>query len=167
MYGSALYVTTTAASRSRSAIRDGRPRGAQALPGQDRGARERDGDRDDEEEEAGREGLVGIDTELRQEADEERLAHRQAVDREGDEQDEEEQRSHHVVGPRRQVDADGLAREPDREHAHGLYGERQDHDADHQPDVVAETVNAFVRGPDRALELEPSQEREQSRERLA
>ena len=51
-----------------------------------------------------------LDAELRQEADEERLAHGEAVDRERDEHDEEEQRPHHVVRPRREVDADRLAR---------------------------------------------------------
>ena len=40
---------------------------------------------------------VGVDAELAEEADEERLAHAEPVDRERDEHDEEEQRPEHDV----------------------------------------------------------------------
>src|SRR5438093_13350497 len=106
--------TTTATSPTGGARPRSRPK---ALPGEDGGARQGQGDRDDEEEEAGREGRVGADVQLAEEADKEGLAHRQSVDRERNEHDEEEQRSHHVVRPRREVDADRLSGGPDREHA--------------------------------------------------
>ena len=117
----------------------------------------------DEEEEAGREGLVGVDAERAEEADEERLAHGEPVDRERHEQHEEEQRAHHVVRPRREVDADRLAGGPDREHAHRLHGERQREHADEQTRVVAVGVNALVDVADRPLEREPAQQRDASR----
>ena len=56
----------------------------------------------------------GRDADAAEEADEERLAHREPVERERDEQDEEEERPHHVVDPRAELDPDGLAGRPDR-----------------------------------------------------
>src|SRR5205085_401725 len=56
--GSALKVTTTTERRA-SAIRHGRARGPERLPGEYHRTRQRAGDRDDEEEEAGRERPVG------------------------------------------------------------------------------------------------------------
>src|SRR5919197_5279348 len=81
---------------------------AHSFPGEDPGAGQRHRDRDEEEEEARGEGGVGVDREVAEKADEERLPDREPVDRERDEHDEEEQRAHHVVGARRQVDADSL-----------------------------------------------------------
>src|SRR5256886_15023310 len=94
------------------------PRAAEALPNEDPETRQRECNRDEEEEEPGRKGLVRADAEIAEEADEERLPHRQPVDCERYEQDEEEERAHHVVRPRREVDADSLPRQPDREHPH-------------------------------------------------
>src|SRR6266540_3268294 len=74
---------------------------------------------------APRNGGLRLDPELRQEADEEGLAHGEPVDREGNEDHEKEQRTHYVIGPRRQVEADRSARHPDREHTHALHGERE------------------------------------------
>ena len=56
-----------------------------------------------------------LDAEPAEEADEERLAHGEAVDRERHEHDEEEQRPEHDVGPDREVDPDRPARRPDRD----------------------------------------------------
>ena len=106
--------------------------GRAALPREDERARERERDRHEEEQEAGRERHVRVDADLAEEADEERLAHGEPVDRERDEHDEEQHRPHHVVDARREVDAGRLAGEPDREHPHGLQPERQRGDADEQ-----------------------------------
>src|SRR5207244_7872283 len=77
--GSASSVTTTTQT---SAMADARPAQAtEALPGEDRGSRERERERHEEEEEPGREGRVRVDVEVAEEVDEERLAHRKAVDR--------------------------------------------------------------------------------------
>ena len=95
--------------------------GAQPFPRDDHGSRQGGRDRDEEEEEARREGLVGRDAEGAEEAHEERFPHRKPVDRERHEHDEEEQRPHHVVGPRREIDPDGLAGAPDREHPDRLH----------------------------------------------
>ena len=62
----------------------------------------------------GRERLVGGDADAAEEADEERLAHGEAVERERDQQDEEEERAHHVVDARPELDPDRLPRRPDR-----------------------------------------------------
>src|SRR4051812_21965169 len=120
--GSASSVTTTAVTGS--AIRDGTARdgAAEPLPREDQRARDGHEDRHEEEEEPGRERAVGVDAHRAEEAHEERLADREAVDRERDEQHEEEHRPHDVVDPRRELDARRPAREPDREHAHGLDG---------------------------------------------
>src|SRR4051812_16813836 len=98
---------------------------AEALPAEDRRAREREREGDEEEEEARREGRVRVDVQVAEEVDEERLADREPVDREGDEDDEEEERPHHVVRPRREVDPDGLPGKPDREDAEGLHEDGQ------------------------------------------
>src|SRR5712691_8344760 len=55
-------------------------RPAQSLPCEDRRTRQGERDRDDEEEEAGRECRVGSDMELAEEADEESLADCEPVD---------------------------------------------------------------------------------------
>src|SRR4051794_4484297 len=105
-------------------LRRARPRQpAQVLDCEHDGTGQREYDRDEEEEKACCEGRVVADVELAEEADEEGLPHREAVDRERDEHDEEEQRPHHVVRTRREVDADRLPRAPDREHANGLDSE--------------------------------------------
>src|SRR5215510_855993 len=129
--GAASCVTTTALT-SGSAIGFARdPRAATGpahpLPGEDRRTGGGEQEREHEEEEARGERLVGADAELAEEADEERLAHREAVDRERDQHHEEEQRAHDVVRPRREVDPHRLAAQPDGQHAHGLDAER-DHE---------------------------------------
>src|SRR5580765_4335490 len=74
--GSALNVTTTTVTSSR--IGDGRS--SRALPEDDHEPGQREDQRHQEEDEAGREGGVRVDAKLAEEADEERLAHREAVD---------------------------------------------------------------------------------------
>src|SRR6266576_3475650 len=91
------------------------PGAAEALPNEDPETRQRECNRDEEEEEPGRKGLVRADAEIAEEADEERLPHRQPVDGERYEQDEEAERAHHGVRPRREVDADGVAADRERE----------------------------------------------------
>src|SRR5205809_4628842 len=132
--GAALCVTTTALT-SGSAIRfawnpRAATRPAEAFPGKNQRARERHQDRDHEEQEPGRERLVGAYPHLPEEADEERLAHREPVDRERDEHHEEEQRSHHVVRPRREVDPDRLAAEPHGQDPDRLYAQRDEEDGE-------------------------------------
>src|SRR5215213_4713021 len=73
-HGSALNVTTTTEA---SPIGHGRP--PHALPHEHGEPRQREHDRHHEEEEAARERAVGVDVDLAEEADEERLAHREAV----------------------------------------------------------------------------------------
>src|SRR6266540_4702669 len=98
---------------------------AEVFDGKDHCAGKSKRNRDDEEKEAGRERGLLLDPELRQEADEEGLAHGEPVDREGNEDHEKEQRTHYVIGPRREVEADRSARHPDREHTHALHSERE------------------------------------------
>src|SRR6266536_6321079 len=130
-------------------------RAAEPLEREDHGAGKRERDRDDEEQEAGRERRVGADVQLAEEADEERLAHGEAVDREGHEHDEEEQRAHHVVDARREIDADRLRGQPDGEHADGLDAERQHADPEQQPRVVPVGVNPLVDRAQRPLDAQP------------
>src|SRR4026209_232050 len=111
IHGSALWVTTTTLAPG---LPGARPP-AQPLPEQEQAARQRHHDGDEEEEEAGGERLVGTDTDAAEEADEERLPHGEAVERERDEQDEEQERPHHVVDPRRELDSHCAGRRPDRE----------------------------------------------------
>src|SRR4029079_3103132 len=80
-HGSPFRVTVTAESSAtafESRLLAG-SRSAQRLPAENHGAGQRECDRDDEEQETGRERRVCVDTELTQEADEERLAHGEAV----------------------------------------------------------------------------------------
>src|SRR3954462_11978534 len=116
--GSALYVTTTTESSAMVLLWPRLHQATHALPAEHDAARHGQAERHREEEETGREGLVGVHAEPAEEADEEGLAHGDPIDRERHQQHEEEQRAHHVVGPRREVDADRLPRAPDREHAH-------------------------------------------------
>ena len=95
----------------------------------------------------GGERLVGVDADAAEEADEERLADREPVERERDEQHEEEERAHHVVDPRPELDPDGLRGGPDGEDAHRLDHGREDEDADQQTRVAAEVVHAVVERP--------------------
>src|SRR6266436_2634618 len=148
--GSALKVTTT--TEMSSAIGDRGGRAAEALPENDREARRREDERHHEEQEAGCERRVGIDVELAEEADEERLAHGEAVDRERDEHDEEEQWAEDDVRANRQVDADRLGRRPDRKDAGELQDHRHGRNDDQRPQVIAVTVNAFIRCADRPLD---------------
>src|SRR5437763_4570104 len=74
IHGSALYVTTTTET-SATGRRDGRAPVEDALPQDHRDPRQREQHGHHEEQEAAREGGVGIDSEVAEEADEERLAH--------------------------------------------------------------------------------------------
>src|SRR5512133_232706 len=92
IHGAALWVTTTALT-SASAIGFARDpsaaRSPRALPREDHRAGSGHQDRDHEEQEPGSEGLVGIDAEVPEKADEERLADGEAVDRERNQHHEE------------------------------------------------------------------------------
>src|SRR4029078_7612554 len=137
--GSALYVTTTHAARAAaSAMLEPGPRAAapEVFPEEDRRPREREHGGDEKDQESRRERLVGGHADAPEEADEERLAHREAVDRERDEQNEEEQRPHHVVDPRPPVDPDRLSGRPDGEHAHRLDRRREHEHHDQEADVA-------------------------------
>src|SRR5919198_3477453 len=147
---------------------DARPREpAHAPPGQDRRPRQREREGDEEEEEPRGERAVRVHAQASQEADEERFADREAVDREGHEDDEEEERPHDVVGPRREVDADRLPGEPDGEHAEGLNEDGEREDAGEQRRGVAVRVDALVDGPQRPVDPEPREDRDHSGERPA
>ena len=63
-----------------------------------------------------------------EEADEERLADAEAVERERHHLHEEEERAEDDVDDRRDVGPDGLAAEPDGDHAHELGDERDGQD---------------------------------------
>src|SRR5512132_567066 len=157
--GAALCVTTTALT-SGSAIgfaRDPRAttRPVNALPREDQRARDRHQDRDQEEQEAGGERLVRAHAHLPEEADEERLPHREPVDRERDQHHEEEERPHHVVRPRREVDPDRLAAEPDGQHANRLHAERDEEDREQDAHVVAVRVHRVVDAGDELVEADP------------
>src|SRR5580765_3117266 len=163
IHGAASCVTTTALT-SASTIgfaRDPRTatRPAQALPGEDRRPRGRQQDREHEEEESGGERLVGADAELAEEADEERLAHGESVDRERDQHHEEEERAHHVVRARRKIDPDRLAAQPDGQHAHRLNTERDREDDEEHADVVPVRVDGVVDPRDELVEPSPRQHR--------
>src|ERR1044071_5927101 len=86
--GSALKVTTTAETLAMVRRRPAR-HPANALPGEQERTGQRERQRDDEEEEAGREGLVRVDAEVPKEADEERLADRDSVHRDRQQEHEE------------------------------------------------------------------------------
>ena len=135
------------ARRRLSQLRRPRPRyPAQALdaPGSPRpGARARSSQRRTGTRVAKRSLLV--DPELAEEADEERLANREAVDRERHEHDQEEQRAHHVVGPRRRGRRRRRGR-PSRSRARAppARASVSSEDPGHQADVPAEDVYAFV-----------------------
>src|SRR5215207_10144994 len=144
IHRSALWVTTTTPTSGMARVRAA---ASQALPEQDHPARERHHDRDDEEEEPGRERRVRVHAQLAEEADEEGLADGETVERERDDQDEEEERAHHVIDERAEVDPDRFRRRPDREHPDRLQREREREDSRQQPAVRAEGVDAFVEGP--------------------
>src|SRR5262245_39692333 len=165
---SASYVTTTQAARPRSAMLEpcARP-SADPFPEQDHPAGHRESGRDEEEQEAGGESLVGRDADAPEEAHEEGLPHRDPVERERDEEHEEEQRPHHVVDPRAEVDAHGLSGRPDGEHAHCLDRGGEEKDADEEPEVPAEVVDAVVERPHRPLDADPPQQRLRSGEQRA
>src|SRR3954454_13028515 len=103
-HGSALYVTTTT-DTSGGSIGHRRPP-EHVLPEHDRDSWQREQDRHHEEQEAAGERVVVVDAQLAEEADEERLAHTDAVDGERHEHHEEQQRAEHDVRKDRQVDTD-------------------------------------------------------------
>src|SRR6187397_3562202 len=97
------------ATRAASAMLDLCPRSAaDAVAQHDHRTGEREQQRDEEEEEAGCEGMARADSDASKEAHEERLAHREPVQRERDEHDEEEQRPEDVIDPRIELDTDGF-----------------------------------------------------------
>src|SRR4029453_13690985 len=157
--GAALCVTPTALT-SGSAIGFARdPRAAtrpmDALPRENQRARDRHQDRDQEEQESGRERLVGAHANLPEEADEERLAYREPVDRERDQHHEEEERPHDVVRPWREVDPDRLAAEPDGQDADRLHAERDEEDREQDPHVVPVRVHRVVDAGDELVQSDP------------
>ena len=103
----------------------------------------REEQRDEEVEEAGRERLVRAHADAAEEADEERLAHRQPVQRERNEHDEEEQWAEDVVDAGIEVDSDGLRGGPDREDPHRLHGERHGQHPPEQPGMAPVVVDAL------------------------
>src|SRR4029453_13015046 len=155
-YGSALYVTITAAT---SAMRQRAPRRrADRLPRRDGGARGCEPERGHEEEEARGGRRVGTDVQAGHEAHEERLPDGEAVDRERHEHDEEEQRAEHEVRPRREIDAQRLTAHPDRKDADDLDDDRQRKHGEDRADVVAIPVHALVERTGRTLDPEPPKE---------
>src|SRR5919204_4762359 len=146
-HGSASYVTTTTATSAMPDARPGKP--ADALPGEDRRPGQRERERHDEEEEARREGAIRVDVQVAEEADEEGLAHGEAVDRERNEDDEEEERAHDVEGPRPERHAHRLRREPDREYPERLHDDRQQEHADEERPVCPVRMDPLVDHPQR------------------
>src|SRR5215216_560686 len=142
IHGAALWVTTTAETSGIS-LTD-LPRPTDALPGEDHCARDRHEDGDDEEEKARRKGAVAVDSDVPEEADEERLADGEPVERERHEHDEEEERAHHVVGAGREVDPHRLAAEPDRQHPGSLHAECDEEHDEQDAHVVAVRVHRLV-----------------------
>src|SRR5574340_939243 len=158
--GRASYVTTTTATSS--AMLRVRPRSRprpEPLVQHHRPTRRRHQQGHEEEEEARCERLVRPHAEAAEEADEERLADGDPVQREGYEHDEEEERPHHVVDADAELDPHGLRTRPDREHAHGLDGERHGQDPGHEPWPVAVVVHAFVEEPERTLQADAHEQR--------
>src|SRR5581483_8133677 len=106
-HGSPFHVTTTTATSGTSGGAIGnRSPSNDALPQEHDDAGQREEDRHHEEQEAAREGEIRMDAQLAEEADEERLTHADAVDREGHEHDQEQERLENHVGQHREVDAD-------------------------------------------------------------
>src|SRR5262245_30857756 len=158
IHGSASYVTTTAAMRGDgSAMTDLGPRPApQPVAQHDQRSGEGHQQRHEEVEEARRERLVRAHAHAAEEADEERLPHRQPVQRERDEHDEEEKRPEDVVDARVELDPDRLRRGPDGQDADSLYGERHREHLPEQARVSAVVVDPLVEVPERLLEPDPS-----------
>src|SRR4051794_18936722 len=154
--GSALYVTTTTETSSRI----GNGRSSRTLPDDDQEPGQRKRERHQEEDEAGREGGIGVNAELAEEVDEECLAHGEAIDGERHEHDEEEQRPENDERADREMDPDRLRRCPDRDDAREL-GEGGDHRDDRESrDVVAVAVDPLVGGPDRLVDADAPEERD-------
>src|SRR5262249_15947782 len=137
--GSALYVTTTTET-SATGGGDGSAPVEDALPQNDRDARQREQHRHDEEQEAARERSVRADSELPQEADEERLAHADPVDRERDQHHQEQERTEHDVGEQGEMDPDRTARRVDADDPRQLQEHRHGCDDDERSWMVAIAV---------------------------
>ena len=116
---------------------------------------QREQERHQEEDQPGRERGVGVDPEAPEEADEERLADAEAVDRERHEHHEEEERPEHDVRADPDLDPDGPAAGPDREDARDLGCQGDRGDDEHGRDVVAVAVDALVERPREPLDLQP------------
>src|SRR3954447_7641569 len=162
IHGIALCVVTTTVASTMLDL--GPAAAAHRLPEENSGSGKREADGDEEEEEARREGGVRAHADAAEEADEEGLSHREAVERERHQEDEEEERPHHVVDARAEVDPDGSARGPDRQDAHRLDRGREEEDVQHQAAVRAEVVHALVEGAHRTLDTEPDEQRTHLRE---
>src|SRR3954454_10574580 len=132
---------------------------------EDDGPREREGDREQEVEEADDERLVGRNAELREEADEERLPERKAVHSEGDEHHEKEQRPEDEVRQRRKGDTSCATGQIDREDAEDLNGQREGKAASEQPWTVTKAMNACVETAGETLEADRAYDGEQRLER--
>src|SRR4051794_9825558 len=161
--GSALHVTTT----TETSATGRRHRGASVedvLPEDhgEPGQRKQHGHH--EEEEAAGERGIRAHAEVAEEADEERLPHADAVDRERHEHDEEEQRAEHDVWEQRQVDPDRPRRGVDRDHARELQQDRRGGDEHERPDMVAIAVHAVVDGAGGLLDAQAAREQHQERE---
>src|SRR5262245_54207554 len=161
--GRALYVTTTTET-SATGGRDGRAPVEDALPEDDCDTRQREQHGHDEEQEAAGERRIGVDAEVAEEADEERLAHADPVDGERDQHHEEEERPEDDVREQRQVDADGTPRGVDPDDPGQLEEHRHGRDDDEGPGMVAVAVDAVVDGPCGRLEAQPSGEGKEERE---
>src|SRR5579871_1595173 len=159
MWSRAFQVTTTTET-SGCSIGDRSAPAEDVLPEQDAEAGQREQDRHDEEQETAREGLVGGHAELPEEADEERLAHADAVHRERHEHDEEEERPEHDVRQEREVDADGASRRVDREDAGELRRGGDQRDVEQRARIVAVFVQALVDRPRRYLQPQAPHERD-------
>src|SRR5690242_7061927 len=158
--GSAFQVTTTTVT-SGTATAFGHRRAAveHLLPEDHRETGEREDDRRHEEQEAARERGIGVDADVAEEADEERLPDAEPVDRERHEHDEEEQGPEHDVGQQRKVDPDGTPRRVDGDDAGQLQHRRHHGDHEERPDVVAVAVDPLVDRACDPLHAEPLQQR--------
>src|SRR5262249_30661213 len=155
--GSALYVTTTTAQSATGAA-DGGALVEDALPQDDRHAGQREQDGHDEEQETACERGVGVDSEVAEEADEERLAHADPVDRERDQHHQEQQRAKHDVREQGEMDSHGTARRVDADDPRQLQKYRHGSDDDERSRVVAVPVHAVVDGPRGSLEPQAPRE---------
>src|SRR5258705_8401096 len=126
-HGSAFHVTTTTETSGTGHCRAP----VEHLLPQDHGDPwQREHDRHQEEQEAAREGGIGVDAQVAEEADEERLAHAEPVDRERHEHDEKQQRSEDDVGKQREMNPDRATGAVDGDDACHLHQHREGRDGE-------------------------------------